>query len=228
MRMNITMIDGVEWAECPSWKGYAADRDGRIINPRGVILKQHKGHVNHKATFYMKVSACREGEKKCHGVHQLVADAWLGPCPDGMEVDHKDFDKANNRPSNLEYVTHQENVQRARDAGRFPDMAGFKSPNFGKPMSDATRGKMSLAKLGSSHWRAKSPDVGRILELRATGLTDAAIAKQMGLGRTTVGGVLRGTHWSVRKEYVDKAYPEGRAPCVPQAATLPQTRSLGT
>jgi hypothetical protein len=35
--------------------------------------------------------------------HHLVAEAYLGPCPEGHEVHHKDDDPTNNSPGNLEY-----------------------------------------------------------------------------------------------------------------------------
>src|SRR6185369_6475365 len=47
-------------------------------------------------------------------VHRLVAAAFIGPCPEGCEVNHKDLNKANNSVGNLEYITHAENVKHAR------------------------------------------------------------------------------------------------------------------
>ena len=44
-------------------------------------------------------------------VHQLVALAFVGPPPTELhEVNHKDGNKENNRPSNLEWMTTQENI----------------------------------------------------------------------------------------------------------------------
>lgn len=45
-------------------------------------------------------------------VHSLVAQAFLGPRPDGYTIDHLDGDKSNNTPGNLQYVPQAVNVQR--------------------------------------------------------------------------------------------------------------------
>ena len=50
-------------------------------------------------------------------MHRLVADAFLGPCPIGHEVNHKNLDKADNRTANLEYVTRSENLLHRSAAG---------------------------------------------------------------------------------------------------------------
>ena len=46
-------------------------------------------------------------------VHVLVAEAFFGPKPTGMEVNHKDLDKRNNHADNLEYLTRLENMDHA-------------------------------------------------------------------------------------------------------------------
>lgn len=42
-------------------------------------------------------------------VHRLVLEAFVGPCPDGMECDHKNRDGLDNRADNLAWVAHSEN-----------------------------------------------------------------------------------------------------------------------
>ena len=43
-------------------------------------------------------------------VHQIVAEAFIGPRPEGLEICHRDGDPTNNRPSNLRYDTSKANT----------------------------------------------------------------------------------------------------------------------
>lgn len=138
-----------------------------------------------------------EGDHRQIGVHRLVADAFMGPCAKGYEVNHKDGVKDNNRPENLEYVTHKENIEHAlRLFGNWAK-TGPKHWAFGRKTPDEVREKMSLAKRGSRHFRAKNVDPDEIRNRSKYGETQQAIADSLGVSRTVVGDVLRGTHWTV-------------------------------
>jgi len=57
--------------------------------------------------------------KRMYSRHTLVARYFIGPLPKGLEINHKDGDKTNNNVSNLEYISHQENITHAHSLGLF-------------------------------------------------------------------------------------------------------------
>lgn len=59
---------------------------------------------------YCKVVLSIEGIKHNRNVHNLVAEAFLGPRPEGQLVRHLDGNKRNNTLDNLAYGTGSQNV----------------------------------------------------------------------------------------------------------------------
>ena len=49
-------------------------------------------------------------------VHRIVARVFIGPCPPGYQVNHKNGDKNDARLENLEYCTPKENSRHARES----------------------------------------------------------------------------------------------------------------
>lgn len=49
-------------------------------------------------------------KRLCCYVHKLVAETFIGPRPEGMEIDHINRDYLDNRVSNLRYVSKLENM----------------------------------------------------------------------------------------------------------------------
>ena len=68
-------------------------------------------------TGYLRVCLVKNGKRKDHLLHRLVAEAFL-PNPDNLpQVDHINGDKRDNRLENLQWVTRSENIQRAIQNG---------------------------------------------------------------------------------------------------------------
>ncbi len=66
-----------------------------------------------KLTGYMLVGLrSRDGVRRTHLLHRVVARVWHGH-PRRKEVNHKNGIRGDCRASNLEYVTHSENIQDA-------------------------------------------------------------------------------------------------------------------
>lgn len=66
-------------------------------------------------TGYLRVNIATKGENRVKKVHHLVALAFIGPRPAGMDVCHNNGDRLDNRACNLRYATRSENL---RDAVR--------------------------------------------------------------------------------------------------------------
>lgn len=100
------------WLPIPGFPGYEVSSAGRVrsrvkyhgdFGPR--ILKQPANRDG-----YPTVHICHEdGRKPVMKVHILVALAFHGPRPVGLEVRHLDGDEQNNASTNLAYGTSSEN-----------------------------------------------------------------------------------------------------------------------
>src|SRR5688572_5559130 len=91
-----------EWRPIPEYEGlYSVSNYGRVRRE----IPVHR-HLKPVATVYgyTVVSLSWYGLRQTHKIHRLVTAAFLGPCPDNMEVNHMDRVKSNNNLSNLEYI----------------------------------------------------------------------------------------------------------------------------
>lgn len=121
---------------------------------------------------YSTVKLNKNGECKGHGVHRLVALAFLGdpPTPDHV-VNHINNMKHDNRVENLEWVTQSENAKLGFIAGR-----------------DTTGERNSMAKLT---W----DQVHEIRRLRKQGTRVSLIAKMYDVGYGTIRNIVLNKRW---------------------------------
>lgn len=97
----------------PGWPDYYAGTDGHIYSSKGKALRRLKPQKGSDTCPYLHVSLCRSGQRpKTLMVHTLVALAYLGYRPDGLETSHKNGLHFDNRPVNLVYETRSENLNR--------------------------------------------------------------------------------------------------------------------
>lgn len=87
---------------------------GRVLrkNSKGGF-EEVKQHLNKR--FYYDVGLTKDGKTYTKKVSRLVAQAFIGPIPDGYFVDHIDCNKEHNYVTNLQIITNSENVKRGRD-----------------------------------------------------------------------------------------------------------------
>jgi hypothetical protein len=84
---------------------------GRIVVLKSKrILKQQVDGNNYRLVSIMGIG----GRVR---VHNLVAETFIGKKPFGSQVNHKDGNKGNNTPENLEYISQKENLRHAFRTG---------------------------------------------------------------------------------------------------------------
>lgn len=106
-----------------------------------------------------------------HLVSNLVAKAFIGECPEGMEVLHIDGNPQNNHASNLRYGTRKENVADTYKHGR-----GIKNETH--PMAKLSRNQVEEIK-------AKARD----------GIRGVDIAREYGVCQSTVSVIKNMKSW---------------------------------
>lgn len=93
---------------------YEINADGEVFGKDGVKLKVHPNQDG-----YAMVTLGDTKHRTSEAVHRLVAKYFV-PNPNHLkEVDHLDGNRMNPKASNLEYVTHQENIDRAVAKGSY-------------------------------------------------------------------------------------------------------------
>lgn len=151
-----------KWKPVPGYEGlYEVSSQGRVRSPRGMrsLFVAYGGYVG--------VTLFRENKPKNWHVHQLVAGAFIGPATGGHEVNHKNLNRSDNRPSNLEYVTASQNMRHALEWGM-------------------SQGVNTLL----------PKDVRNIRRALRRGATQKSLAAKYGVSRTTIGAISQGRTWA--------------------------------
>jgi hypothetical protein len=121
-------------------KIYRIEEDGAIFSLRkNRYLKPFPNTVG-----YLYASVEMHHQRYVLAVHRIVATKYIGQPPQGKETSHKDGNKLNNHYTNLEYLTHSENVLKSfKEHGRIAAMWMYQER---PPFSYETKMKMSNAK----------------------------------------------------------------------------------
>lgn len=107
----------------PGFPGYEITDDGRVwssglrTHSCGHWLRPHKNKYG-----YAQVTLYRDRERYSRHIHRLVLEAFVGPCPEGMEACHNNGDASDNRLENLRWDTRSNNHRDKIRHGTLPDM----------------------------------------------------------------------------------------------------------
>ncbi len=161
-----------QWKQIAGFPDYEASTMGRIRRlPSGRVM------VNcYQTSGYQKVTLRRNPLQKTLLVHRIVAAVFISEIPAGIQVNHINGDKRDNRLENLELVTPKDNLLHAQSIlGVAPVHPG----------------------IGSKHHSAKltEEDVLEIRRLYADGARPGEIAPRFGIVRTAIYPIINRRTW---------------------------------
>lgn len=85
---------------------YYATEDGKILN----LEKRIELNPSRTGKYY-RINAAY-GLNKKFLVHRMVWEAFNGPIPENVDIDHIDGDQSNNSLNNLQILSHSENLKK--------------------------------------------------------------------------------------------------------------------
>ena len=177
----------ITFREIPGFPGYRIGDDGSVWSCRSrhgrmtATWRPLKGRRSRNG--HLAVYLCRGGKRHYRAIHRLVLEAFVGPCPPGMEGCHDpDRDPSNNRLPNLRWDTRRANCA---DAIRHGTAFMVKGKHLGE---------------ANPHAKLTQAQVEQIMEIRTmTGIGARKICRQLGLSARMYGavkGVICGQSWS--------------------------------
>ena len=166
------------WKDIPGYEEFyqASNLGGIRSKDRYIFLPQNKSEIlkkgrilktNKVAFDYLQVTLYKDKKRRSLYVSNLIMLTFVGPKPEGYEVNHKNENKNDNSLENLEYITSKENnnygTRRQRMVAKnksgkkskaikgtnlktgeviyFPSQSEAKRQGYGNHISDACLGK---------------------------------------------------------------------------------------
>ena len=159
----------------------------------------------------------KSGKWQLFSVHRLVAQAFLGEAPSGLEVCHNDGDPTNNSLDNLRYDTHESNVKDALKHGKYHRKATESQVLEIRQRRNTGETNVSIAKnydlcigtiqdinsgkthkhiggplTSGYHYKLSNVQIKEMRLLKQKGLSHSELANEFGVDQSFVSLVVRG------------------------------------
>lgn len=170
-------INQEQWKWVSGYEGlYLVSNYGAVMGLPRKTFHGHQMKQRKSKSGYMRVGLFKDGEKKTHSVHRLVAIAFVPNKNGKQEVNHINGDKADNRAENLEWVTRSENeLHSFRVLGRQPNRPWKNKPRkFARKFTDE-----------------------QVRKIRNSNKPRSVIAKEYGVSKTAIYQIVK------RKSYAE-------------------------
>lgn len=170
----------VIFRDIPGWEGYLASNEGKVYSvkvpgSRGLLDYNHPHEMiprdwgnRGRLRIYLRNNTQK---KHAFSISHLVWMAFNNQLyvPEGMVIDHINCDPSDNRPENLQLITHSENIKRAYNYTRSAFMNGANNGSY----------------------KITTQQVGAILEDYQNGLRVCDIQKKYHISQAQTKGIAR-------------------------------------
>ena len=109
------------------WRPVRGHEDFYLISSNGQVWNLRLNRTLKQRWLdgrYLAVMLRVNGKQVTKKIHHLVAEAFIGPRPDGMLCLHRDDDRSNNTPDNLYWGTAKQNQADCTRNGTRPSRKG--------------------------------------------------------------------------------------------------------
>jgi hypothetical protein len=157
---------------------YAADEDGNIYRTERYgrqICK--KIALRKKRHGYLSAHLCRDAVRRDTAVHRLIWEAFNGPIPPNLQINHKNGERTDNRLSNLELCTVSGNALHKFRVN------GYVKEHYPQPGTRNGSAKLT------------DDDVRKIRKLHAEGMIQREIGAIFGVSQVMIGKIVRRDNW---------------------------------
>ena len=149
---------------------YFIDDNGNVWSSHRNKFTKLRGAIS--TSGYIQIVLWNKGKRRLRYLHRLVCELFHGPCPHNKEAAHLDGNRYNNHPSNLKWVTPQENSDHKYKHGTM------------------ARGE----RIGTSKL-TEDEVINIILDHRSGSKTRKEIASEYGISKNHVSDIANGRRW---------------------------------
>ena len=175
-----------QWKTVEANSKYEVSDWGRVRNRKTFRILKPQVNLTCKAGYLVVSLSSGFRNRRTYFIHRLVAHAFIGTRPEGLECCHGDGNSRNNHIENLRYDTHKNNGADSSRHGVMP---------HGEQHRDAKLSEQDVREIRFKHLPRK--------------YTREMLAQEYGVSYSTVHHILGGRTWKYLDQTDDNSITRG-------------------